>query len=316
MPRWWFGRQGSSRSATVDPRATGSGARGPGVTLELRDGAEGFLTVARGVRLWYRVMGEGPTTVVVPANGNADEVAALAVPGHQVLAYDVRGRGRSDAVLEAEQLGFGLEVGDLEAVRIAFGLDRFALVSWSYRAGVAAVYAIEHPERVERLVLVASIPVRAGLQPGPARTPAPHQLARLDQLDAAGLRAADPAAFCAAWRSTYVPLLMGEPSGFDRMAPVCDLANEHPWNAARSLAHVFADLGHYDWRGPLRGVDAPVLVVHGTEDQDPIERATEWVDALPGGRLYVMDGVGQFPWVERPEAFFPLVNRFLDGELV
>jgi proline iminopeptidase len=289
---------------------------GAGASLELRDGAEGYLPIPPGIRLWYRITGHGPGTVVVPANGNADEIAALTVPGHRVLAYDVRGRGRSDAVLEAQQLGFSFEVSDLEAVRAAFAIERISVLAWSYRAGVAAVYAMQRPERVERLVLVASIPLRAGLQPGPARTPAPHQLAQLDQLEASGLREADPTAFCAAWRGVYVPLLMGDPTGFERMSPICGLVNEHPWNAARALVHVFAELGSYDWRPALRELDVPVLVVHGTEDQDPIERATEWVDSLRSGRLYVMDGVGQFPWVEQPDRFFPLVNRFLAGESV
>jgi proline iminopeptidase len=298
------------------PRPSAPPAASGGRTLALRDGVEGKVTVAPGVKLWYRVVGDGPATIIVPVTGNDPEFGGLSVPGHRVLLYDVRSRGRSDTVTDPTRLGFSVEVTDLEAVRQSFGIERFKVLAWSYHAGVAATYAIQHPERVEAMVLAATIPVRAGTPAGPAREPAPHQLAELDQLEAAGLREADPAAFCRAWRAVYQPLLMGDPGAFERMAPVCAFPNEWPWNVARSLVHVFAQLRSYDWRPYLREVQVPTLVVHGGADRDPVEVVREWSDALPEGRLLELEGAGRFPWVERPEAFFAAVNRFLAGDRI
>jgi pimeloyl-ACP methyl ester carboxylesterase len=275
--------------------------------------------VARGVQLHDRVVGSGEDVVLVPCTGNDADFAGIAGPAHPgrcVIFYDVRSRGRSDAVSDPTRLGFSVEVTDLEAVRQSFGLERFSALGWSYHAGVIATYAIQHPERVHRMVLAAAIPTHAGVQPLPAREPAPADLARLDQLEASGLRDRDPAAFCAAWRDVYVPLLMAVPAAYPRMAPVCDLSNEWPWNVARSMVFVFSQLLSYDWRPHLRGVDVPTLVVHGLADQDPVEEAREWVQALPDARLLELPAVGQFPWVEAPDRFFAAVNRFLDGEPV
>jgi proline iminopeptidase len=284
-----------------------------GATTGLVDGAEGRVEVAPGVTVHYRVEGGGGAVVLVPTTGNDRDLGRLAAPGRTVLYCDARGRGRSDPVGAADA-GFAEEVADVERIRLAFGLERFAALGWSYHAGVLASYALTHPGRVERLVLVATIPARADARPSPARQPAPRQVAHLDQLEAAGLRTRDPAALCRAWREVYVPLLMGRPEAFERLSPVCELPNEHPWAVARSLVHVFAQLQRYDWRPLLRDLDAPTLVVHGSEDHDPIDHALEWVDALADGRLLELDGIGQLPWVEDPDRFFAVVDRFLAGE--
>ncbi len=315
MSRWSraLGRRRAFLGRAGPPDAADA-AFAVGRTLRLADGDEGTVPVARGVKLWYRVVGDGPATIIVPVTGNDAEFAALSVPGHRVLFYDVRSRGRSDAVTDPTRLGFSVEVTDLEAIRQSFAIDRFKALAWSYHAGVLATYAIQHPERVEAMVLAATIPVRAGTHAVPAREPAPHLVAELDQLEAAGLRDTDPAAFCRAWRAVYQPLLMGDPDAFARMAPVCAYPNEWPWNVARSLVFVFAQLRSYDWRPHLREVTVPALVVHGSEDHDPVEVVREWSDALPEGRLLELAGVGRFPWVEQPDAFFGATNRFFAGE--
>lgn len=277
---------------------------------------EGQLDRARGVALWWRTVGEGPRTVVVPCCGNADDFSELCVPDRRVVFYDVRNRGRSATVRDPTRLGFEFEVDDLEAVCDHLAIDRCAVVGWSYHAGVAARFALRRPEVAERLVVAAAIPVRSGTTPSAAPPPAPHLTARLDQLRAEGLPDRDPVAWCEEWRRVYIPLQMADPEGFGRLASPCGLENERPDRVARSMVFVFADLRSYDWRPDLRNLTAPVLVVHGAEDREPVEAAEEWVDAVGDGRLLVMDGVGQYPWAEQPEQFFGTVNRFLAGEPV
>lgn len=292
-----------------------------GRSLELRDGAEGMVPVARGVSLHYRVVGSGSDVLIVPCTGNEEDLLRLASDDdarerRTVLFYDVRSRGQSDAVDDPTRLGFSVEVTDLEAVRQSFGIESFAAFGWSYHAGVVATYAIQHPERITRAVLASAIPSHAGAEPGTPRSPTPGQVAELDQLEAAGLRESDPAALCRAWRAVYIPLLFGDESRFEAMAPVCAYPNEWPWKVARSMVFVFAQLQSYDWRPHLRNVPVPTLVVHGTTKQDPVDEAEEWVQALPDARLLELEGVGRFPWIEVPDAFFGPVNRFLAGEPV
>jgi 3-oxoadipate enol-lactonase len=104
--------------------------------------------------LYYEIEGEGPTVVLVHS-AIADsslwdaQVEAFA-PHFRVLRYDVAGYGRSP--LRPGPLS---AVGDLHMLLGELGLDRASLVGNSFGGRIVLEYTLEHPEVVERLVLVA-----------------------------------------------------------------------------------------------------------------------------------------------------------------
>lgn len=79
---------------------------------------------------------------------------------HAVLAderpcvfYDQLGSYFSPAALPPERLRLECFVQDLDRLLSALGVQKVALLGHSWGAGVAARYAIDHPERVARLIL-------------------------------------------------------------------------------------------------------------------------------------------------------------------
>ena len=122
--------------------------------------SEGFVFVRRGLHLYYQVLGDGAETVLIP---NANWLAELLQPlaeGRRLIFYDPRSRGRSSAVTDGRQLSLEDDVADLEAVRRYFGLEKVSLLGASYHAAVTALYALENPERVDRMLLVCPITPR------------------------------------------------------------------------------------------------------------------------------------------------------------
>ena len=73
------------------------------------------------------------------------------MPGHCVLAPDLRGRGRSSL---PGPYGFAQHISDLLEVMNATGVDRVVLVGHSMGAYVGARLAAEHPDRIAALVLI------------------------------------------------------------------------------------------------------------------------------------------------------------------
>lgn len=75
----------------------------------------------------------------------------------QLVYVDHRGSGRSSP---AEAATYTLEenVADVDALRDYLGLDRIAILGSSYGGMVAQGYAIQYPERLSSLVLVATSP--------------------------------------------------------------------------------------------------------------------------------------------------------------
>ncbi|HLF25482.1 MAG TPA: alpha/beta fold hydrolase [Anaerolineae bacterium] len=74
---------------------------------------------------------------------------------NRVIALDTRGHGRSDAPNSAYSMD---EVqADLDAALAALRVqDKFVLIGHSFGGALAAEYAVRHPERLDRLVLIST----------------------------------------------------------------------------------------------------------------------------------------------------------------
>ena len=121
-------------------------------------GVRDIFVEANGLR--QHLIARGPATapsVVLLHNlvGQArmfDRVATELSQRYQVFALDFRGRGES-AWGPHDEYTQGVYVADVEAVREALGIQRFALVGTAMGGGVAMAYAAKYPERVTALVM-------------------------------------------------------------------------------------------------------------------------------------------------------------------
>ena len=255
------------------------------------------IRVEEGTYVHVRVIGSGPP-VIVPLACWCEEYDVLASSNKLVL-YDPRGRGQSSAV-GVEQVSFEADLKDLELVQAALNLTPAALIGWSYFGGVVARYAMLHPQRVSRLVLVGGTPVRGGEFMAAVMR---EQARRLGDI-----KPDNPAAFWDAFvqtRSGQQPPWPGQrskPSQYE---------NEKPERVFPLVTKAMASMCDWDWRSEAKRIQCPVLVVEGSEDILPREAAAEWTAALPDARSLILEGVGHFPSLEDPGRFFPAVGKFL-----
>ena len=287
-------------------------------------GAERFVTVAPSVRLFVRDEGRGAPIVVLhggpglDSNYLADDLLPLA-SRRRVVFFDQRGAGRSSLAggVTAETL-----VEDLEALRRQLRFDRLTLLGHSWGAGLAALYAMTYPARVERLVLVGAMPAQARwLNVFDAnlrdRLSASDQ-ARMGEADADWQKASgdvEQIERCRAYWAVLGKAYYAHPEARSPRSrgnlcapPGAALASGRRVNVA-----VWASLGDFDWRPRLASVRAPMLLVHGDRDPMPLDAAREWRARVPSSRLLVVADAGHMPYVEQPDLFFPAVQTFLDG---
>ena len=82
----------------------------------------------------------------------------LAAKGHRVIAYDRAGFGYSSRPAPtADRYTYESNAQDLAALLDTLGIQRAALVGWSYGGAVVQTFARQAPERVSHLVLVAAV---------------------------------------------------------------------------------------------------------------------------------------------------------------
>jgi pimeloyl-ACP methyl ester carboxylesterase len=248
-------------------------------------------------RLHYLEAGSGRPLVLVHGLGSnaALEWGRLVAPlgrRFHVFAPDLPGFGESDRPAAADY-SIPMQVGAVRAFMQAKGLGRVRLAGISMGGWISARLAGEHPEMVERLVLVAA----AGMRPDGPAIPAEVLLPR----DEEGVRR-----LVAAVRHN-APV----PPGFVAR-DILARRLEEEWIIRRALESM-RDGG--DWlNGTLGRADMPVLVVWGKQDAlIPVAYAAPLQAEFKNARLEVLDGCGHVPIADCPEAFDRVVVPFLAG---
>ena len=260
------------------------------------------IELSGGVRLLVEDAGEGPALLLLHA-GVADRHMwdpqwPWLAERFRVLRWDWRGFG--DTPHAPGPFSYAADVLQIMA---ALGIERATFMGCSFGGSVSIRIAIEHPERVERLVLVGSgLPGHAGENPPQveelfARADAaiasgdsPLALTLLERLWLVG-PGRDPAAVDPAYLARARALL----ARIDR-----------PDNGAESL-----DAG---WSAADRfaSLAMPVLIIVGDEDVPEIVRAAEEMHRqLPGARYAVIEGAAHLPNLERTRAFDAVLAPWL-----
>ena len=286
---------------------------------------EGYVNAGNGVRLFYRLVGTDGEPVVLIHGGPgftsdylADDIAPMA-RNHALFVYDQRGIGKSTLVSDSAALAAQRYVEDLEAIRKHLRLERLTLLGHSWGAAPAALYAMQYPQRVRRMILVGTIPLR-----GSELTAAFQKLAagrdsvtRNRMTELSRIRQSNPSDLTACqeyYRLWFTPFFAARSAPSSMKGDVCAGSSASLNNKSNVNQFTFPSLGDWDWTTSLRNVTAPTLIIHGELDPLPIESARKWAAALPNARLLELKGIGHFPYVEAPDAFFAAVDRFLRGD--
>jgi ketosteroid isomerase-like protein len=194
---------------------------------------EGDVTADDGVKLHYKKAGNGPVTLIVPLSfivyDDFKQLADLAT----VITYDMRGRGRSSPLKSLDSVSIQQDVRDLETIRAHFKADSFVPVGFSYLGLMVAMYTIDHPEHVTRMVQIGPVPRKAGTQYPKRLTngmgdvfDVAEETNKWREMKAQGMAESAPREFCEADAKVFRYVLIGNPAHASRIKSNCDLPNE------------------------------------------------------------------------------------------
>jgi pimeloyl-ACP methyl ester carboxylesterase len=281
------------------PRATGAWLDAAGVTP--RD------TTIEGMRVRYVRSGAGPPVLLVHGILSSiytwrDLLPRLALH-HDVVALDLPGFGASD---QPANLSGEMYPNVLLRLMERLAIPRAAIVGHSLGGAAACMFAAQHPERVERLVLIAP----AGFNFAPGELP---WLLRAAEWPPVGELLERLPVRRALLRVGLRQVVFDD-------ALVTDERVEEYWaplarpGAVASLRALLASRHAFAARFPelAAQVRAPTLLVWGREDAwIPVAYAGRFLAAIPGSRKLVLDRCGHLPQEERPEEVARTVLGFL-----
>jgi 3-oxoadipate enol-lactonase len=240
--------------------------------------------------LWYEETGSG-TPVVLLHEGVVDSriwdpFLPLVTDRLRTIRYDQRGYGRSPMWTGPYSL-----VDDVVSVLDAAGVERAALVGTSRGGRIAIQTALEAPDRVSALVLVAS-----GLAGRPLDIDVtPEQEARWDAAEARG----DLAELAAIDMEIWAPM------GVDDELRAMFVENVEASNAEDPVRDAPS-------AGRLGEISVPTLVVTGARDVPAINELGELLAReIPGARHAVIEEADHMVQWRAPEELARLVLDFL-----
>lgn len=282
---------------------------------------KGFADI-NGTRLFYEKVGRGEKTVVAPLHLYLFEDFKHLAKGKTFIFYDVRNRGRSDAMHDLTNVTIQQDVEDLEALRKHFKIDKMSLIGESYVGLMVVMYAMKYPQHVERLVQIGPVPLKYGTQypkeltaNDPEPVPDAAESAKIDELYKQGVHKTDPKGFCEKDWAVSRFGLVGDPKNVDKLRSVCHLSNEWPLNLYRHFGSHFVSVQKLSiTKEDVAKMTIPVLTIHGTKDRNvPYGAGREWATLLPNSRLITVKGSAHFPWIDDPKLVFGSIKTFLNG---
>jgi len=228
----------------------------------------------------------------------------LAAGPRFVIRYDHRDTGRSVSY-EPGAPPYGLRDLEADAVGLldAVGVVRAHLVGMSMGGGIAQLVALDHPDRVASLTLIATAP--AALGPDDPDLPQMPEATRAKFAAAAEPEWSDREAVidyivylervCASGSRSFDEAAMREVAvrALDRTDSIASFMTNHG----------VIDEGER-WRERLGELHVPTLVVHGTEDPVlPYANGVALAREIPGAELLTLEHTGH----ELPRATWDVV---------
>ncbi len=243
--RWVVCGKRAGRGDAIPSRAT------------LGDELRARLAQVNGIEVAYQLFGEGPPLVLLHGGFGSVEmfgpnVERLAAR-HHVIGVDLQSHGRSPAA--HREMRFETMADGIAALIRSLGLDRAAVMGFSLGGGVALRIGVQHPDVVDRLVLVSTPFKRSGWYR--------EMTAGMDSM---GPHTAEP--------MMQTPL-------YEAYAKIAPRKEDWPILVTELTTLLKRD---YDWSRDVAELTMPVMIVVGDADGLPPSHAVEFFELLGGGK--------------------------------
>lgn len=265
-----------------------------------------------GHEVGYRMGGSGPVLLLLHGIAGSSRAWKEVMPdlaaSYTVIAPDMLGHGESAKPMGDYSLG--AYASGMRDLMVALDIERASVIGQSFGGGVAMQLAYQHPEMVERLVLVdagglgreVSWMLRAITLPG-----AELVLPFIFPKPARGV--GDRISSALAERGVHAPRLAEMWRAFGSLTEVDNRAA-----FVRTMRAVI-DPGGQSVSAMDRlylASHLPTLIVWGDQDTIiPVSHAYAAHEAIPGSELAIIEGSGHFPHTENPREFTTILMDFL-----
>ena len=267
-----------------------------------------------GINVHYVRSGEGPVVLLLHGLGTSlitwsRNIKPLTDAGYTVLAPDLPGHGDSD---KPKSLNYDplAGAGLIDRFLGALDIQRLSMVGSSAGGLVAALFTLDNPAKVERLVLVASGGLGRQIS----------WILRMASLPVLGEVLYQPRLHdkfdLSKWIFYRPPPFLGE------ILPEMYRVRALPGSRRAALKSIRSSINFRGLRkrhfilSRLQQCSVPMMTVWGEEDIIlPVSHAAAVQEALPHPVVHTIPECGHWPHMEKADEFNDLLASFLQGSL-
>ncbi len=268
-----------------------------------------FVTLPSGAKVHFRDQGQRNGQALVLLHGSNASLHTwepwVAQIGDQfrMISVDLPSHGLTGAV-PGNDYSQEAMTQFVDEFTKAMGIERFALAGNSMGGGVAARFAIHHPERLTHLILVdaGGMPTATPRDPGLGFT-----LARIPGLNYAFLYISPRALFEEGLKKAFVDDTLVTPEMIDRYWEL----NRKTGNRAATLKRFQSSLDNFVQDNASK-ITTPTLILWGELDTlTPHDMGQAYNTGIKGSKLVTFKNTGHIPMEEVPDQSARIVREFL-----
>jgi len=294
------------------------------------------------ISLHFEVYGKGRSVIIVHGGPgipypNAWKGLKSLEEQYAFYYYHQRGAGNSTRPIDRfesknypknmtkleQTLGIGAQIADIERIRRILKQEKLLLIGHSFGGFIAALYAAEFPEQVEKLILVAPAGMLTPPQKGnnifdnvrfriPAEEQPKYDSLVKEYFNFGSIFSKSDADLVDLHTQVGRYLLKG--MGYD-----ISLMDAPPTPGGWSTFAVYFSIGRSpDYRDAVANITAPTLILHGDDDDISLNGSKEYEEFIPDVKFMSIDCPdapsvsGHFIYDDCPDQFGEAVREFLD----
>ncbi len=240
-----------------------------------------------GVRIYYETHGTGPAVLLSHGYSATSQMWQPQIEAlsrdHQLILWDFRGHGQSDASDDLAQYSERATVDDIAAILDDVGVDRAVIGGLSLGGYMSLAFNLAHPERVKALMPIDCGP---GFKKDEARN---------------------------GWNDYAESMATSIEEGGSDPSQSPERTQSHHNDVMGVVRAGRTMLKQYDARiiESLPGISVPTLIVVGENDTPFLAGSDYMASKIPGAEKHVIPDAGHAANMDQPARFNEIVLDFL-----
>lgn len=272
------------------------------------------LIKVNGTQLFFEIQGKGKPLLIIHGGPGLNHSYFLPylsdlAKTNRLIFYDQRACGES-AVPSSDSVSLKYLVKDIDEIRKKLKVSKLQIMAHSWGAILAVNYAIQFPDRIEKLILCNPTPLSHEYDAQMAaflkeKTTREDSLARAKIYHSPSIEVEN---FEKLMKISFKASAF-DPKNIDAID--LNIPDNYLESSQVLMTGLQKDLSAYNYYGKVKTFRFKVLIVAGQFDGIPQVSITRLNKSIPGSKVYTFQKSGHFPFVEETGQFNRVINDFL-----